>query len=294
MKELRAHAAEPSPNGSSAGDFEAARPLPAADGIIAAGGEGGAWWSERFIAVLESFGVGSRLERGREYARGGQVTELEVEPGIVLAKVQGTRYTPYRVRIRAKLLSEHQWRRAERAMAAQALPLAQLLAGQMPREIEQLMEGCKLTLFPASYDEVKASCTCPDPENPCKHIAAVYYLLAERFDSDPFLIFTWRGRTEEERLSGLRTRRGRSNRKPRARPPDTPVPTPAPADRSFWEAGPELAELRINPLAAESPGALVRRLGPAPIAAGELDLTDALDGMYARLAAAAERRAIAE
>ena len=177
-------------------------------------------------------------------------------------------------------------------MAAQALPLAQLLAGQMPRDIEQLMQDCKLTLFPASYEDVKASCTCPDPENPCKHIAAVYYLLAERFDSDPFLIFTWRGRTEEELLSGLRARRGSSNRTTRALPPDTPAPPPA--DRSFWNAGPELAELRINSLAAESPEALVRRLGPAPIAADELDLADVLARMYVRLAAAAERRALAE
>lgn len=278
----------------SAGDFEAARPLPAAEGIVATGGEGAAWWSQRFIAVLESFGVGSRLERGQRYARGGQVTELEVEPGIVLAKVQGTRFTPYRVRIRAKLLSEHQWRRAERAMAAQALPLAQLLAGQMPHDVEQLLQACKLTLFPASYDDVRASCTCPDTENPCKHIAAVYYLLAERFDADPFLIFTWRGRTEEELLSGLRARRGRSNRKPRTPPPSPPAPAPAPANRSFWNAGPELADLRISPLAGEAPEALVRRLGPAPITVGGLDLADALAGMYAQLAAAAERRALTE
>ncbi len=275
--------------------FETARPLPAADGIVArdGGGEpGGAWWSQRFIAVLESFGVGGRLERGRLYARDGQVTELEVEPGIVLAKVQGTRYTPYRVRIRAKLLSEHQWRRAERAMAAQALPLAQLLAGQMPRDVEQHLEDCKLTLFPASYDDVRATCTCPDTENPCKHIAAVYYLLAERFDADPFLIFTWRGRTEEELLGGLRARRGRSNRKTRTPPPSPPAP--APADRSFWNAGPELADLRISPLAGEAPEALVRRLGPTPSAAGGLDLADVLAGMYAQLAAAAERRALTE
>ncbi|MCP9488877.1 MAG: SWIM zinc finger family protein [Solirubrobacteraceae bacterium MAG38_C4-C5] len=283
-------------------DFETARPLPATEGIVARDGDGeavAAWWSQRFIAVLESFGVGARLERGRRYARDGQVTELEVEPGIVLAKVQGTRYTPYRVRIRAKLLSEHQWRRAERALAAQALPLAQLLAGQMPRDIEQLLQACKLTLFPATYDDVNSSCTCPDAENPCKHIAAVYYLLAERFDADPFLIFTWRGRTEEELLSGLRARRGRSNRKPRTPPPSTPgpaaaAPAPAPADRPFWNVGPELADLRISPLAGEAPEALVRRLGPAPTAAGSLDLADVLAGMYAQLAAAAERRALAE
>ena len=278
-------------------DFEAARPLPAADGLAARSGDGesgGTWWSQRFIEVLESFGVGSRLERGRSYALGGQVTELEVEPGIVLAKVQGTRYTPYRVRIRARLLSEHQWRRAERALAAQALPLAQLLAGQMPRDVEQVLEACKLTLFPDAYADLKASCTCPDAENPCKHIAAVYYLLAERFDADPLAIFTWRGRPAEELLSGLRARRSRASRQTRmpAAIPAEAVATPASA--SFWFVGPELADLRISPLAGEAPDTLLRQHGPAPVATGESNVTEVLAEMYVQLAEAAERRALAE
>ncbi|MFZ0377670.1 MAG: SWIM zinc finger family protein, partial [Solirubrobacteraceae bacterium] len=168
-------------------DWEPSRPLPAEGGIAARskrGAIGQTWWSQRFIALLESFGVGSRLQRGRNYARRGQVVELDVEPGIVIAKVQGSRYTPYRVRIRYKALSEQQWRRLEKAMASQALPLAQLLASEMPRDIEDVFASCKLTLFPRLHAELKASCTCPDRENPCKHIAAAYYILAERFDQD--------------------------------------------------------------------------------------------------------------
>ena len=80
-------------------------------------------------------------------------------------------------------------------MAARALPLAKLLAGEMPHDIEEVLAACRLALFPRSDDELRATCTCPDGANPCKHIAAVYYILAERFDEDPFLIFTWRGRT---------------------------------------------------------------------------------------------------
>ena len=132
-------------------DYEPSRPLPAEGGIAARsrrGDIGETWWSRRFIELLESFGVGSRLKRGRNYARTGQVLELDVEPGVVLAKVQGSRYTPYRVRIRGKLLSENQWRRAEKAMASQALPLARLLAGEMPTEIEDVFAACRLTLFP--------------------------------------------------------------------------------------------------------------------------------------------------
>jgi len=280
------------------------RPLPAQGGIQARsrrGPIGETWWSQRFIELLESFGVGSRLKRGRTYARAGQVVELEVEPGLVLAKVQGSRYSPYRVRIRGKVLSEHQWRRVEKAMAAQALPLAKLLAGEMPHDIEELFASCKLTLFPRSKRELTASCSCPDWANPCKHVAAVYYLLAERFDENPFLIFAWRGREQDELVERLRARRGAgtsggragSRRAQAPRPPQQGAPLHAVLD-SFWSSGPELRAFHVSPLAAGAPDALLRELGPAPVEANGRNVADLLAPAYATLAQAAEQRALAE
>jgi uncharacterized Zn finger protein len=283
--------------------YERPQPLPAQGGIEARsrrGAIGETWWSRRFIELLESFGVGSRLKRGRNYARAGQVIELEIEPGVVLAKVQGSRYSPYRVRIRGKVLSEHQWRRAEKAMAAQALPLAKLLAGEMPHDIEELFASCKLTLFPRSKRELTASCTCPDSENPCKHIAAAYYILAERFDDDPFLIVAWRGREQDELVERLRARRaagsrggGTSPRSAQAPRSEPGAPLSAVLD-SFWSSGPELDALHVSPLAGEAPDALLRQLGPAPVEAGGQNLAELLAPAYATLAQAAERRALAE
>jgi uncharacterized Zn finger protein len=247
--------------------------------------------------LLESFGLGSRLERGRIYARAGQVTELDVEPGIVLAKVQGSRYTPYRVRIRAKLFSDYQWRGAEKAIAARALTVAKLLAGEMPHDIEEVLATCKLTLLPGSYEELRATCTCPDAANPCKHLAAVYYILAERLDDDPFTLFTWRGRTREELLEQLRARRVRANgrRAPLAAAiaADEPPPLSSRLD-GFWRAGPELAGLHVSPLAAEASDALLRQLGPPPVDVGDQDFIELLGRAYVQLAGAAERRALAE
>jgi uncharacterized Zn finger protein len=280
-------------------DWEPSRPLPVDGGIAARskrGSIGETWWSQRFIALLESFGVGSRLQRGRNYARRGQVVELEVEPGVVLAKVQGSRYTPYRVRIRGRTLSEHQWRRVEKAMAARALPLAKLLAGEMPHDIEDVFALCKLTLFPRSTAELKASCTCPDWENPCKHIAAAYYILAERFDEDPFLIFAWRGRDRDELLECLRARR-RADGGPGSEA--TPWPTAEPravplAEKldCFWRSGPTLADLHISPVAGEAPDTLLRQLGPAPAEIAGQNVVDMLAPAYATLAEKAERRAL--
>jgi uncharacterized Zn finger protein len=265
------------------------------------GAIGEAWWSRRFIELLESFGVGSRLKRGRNYARSGQVVELDVEHGVVLAKVQGSRYSPYRVRIRFKALTEHQWRRVEKAMASQALPLAKLLAGEMPHDIEELFDSCKLTLFPRSRSELTATCTCPDGVNPCKHIAAAYYILAEHFDQDPFLIFTWRGRDQDELVERLRARRAGARRGAKvgttsAGATDVPEPSASLSTvlDSFWSCGPELEAFHVSALAGEVPDALLRQLGPAPVEVGERNLAEVLAGVYARLAQAAEQRALCE
>jgi uncharacterized Zn finger protein len=281
--------------------FEYTRPLPVEDGIAARsrrGAIGESWWSQRFIELLESFGVGSRLARGRHYARAGQVVELDVEAGVVIAKVQGSRYSPYKVRIRTKLLTDAQWRRVEKAMAAQALPLAKLLAGEMPHDIEDVFAACKLSLFPRTHADLKATCTCPDWENPCKHVAAVYYILAEQFDENPFLIFAWRGRTQQELLDALRARRSSTRTCHPEAAPGPPldrgdhVPVPLIADANFWTSGPGLAELSVRPVASETPDLLLRELGPVPVETGGTNVAALLAAAYATIAQAAEQRAL--
>src|SRR5438105_6423224 len=192
------------------GYFEPSRPIRVEGGIKTKKGYGQigeTWWSKRWIAVLESFNMGTRLTRGRSYARQGQVISIDVEPGIVKAKVQGSQPKPYKVEIRLKSLSDQDWEKVAEAMAFQAIFAAKLLAGEMPKNIEEAFSAVQLSLFPTALKELETNCSCPDWANPCKHIAAVYYLLAERFDEDPFLIFKLRGRTKEEIIETLRAKR---------------------------------------------------------------------------------------
>ena len=186
------------------------KPRPA-DGLRARsqrGAIGDTWWSKHFIDVLESFHMGTRLTRGRSYARAGQVLKLEVASGEVTSSVQGSRVKPYEVSIRLLPLSEKDWAKVVQVMEERAVFLAKLLAGDMPHDIEEVFSTCRLSLFPESLRDLSTDCSCPDWANPCKHIAATFYLLAEAFDGDPFLIFQWRGRTKQELLSRLVTRGG--------------------------------------------------------------------------------------
>jgi uncharacterized Zn finger protein len=169
----------------------------------ARGDIGTTWWSRRFVDVLESFALGTRLTRGRSYARRGQVLSLAVEPGVVTASVQGSRAEPYAVRVAFARLPAATWTRIEEALAAQALYSAQLLAGEMPPEIEDVFAGAGAPLFPRSVADLTMSCSCPDWSVPCKHLAATFYLLAESFDEDPFQILRWRGRDRADLLAHL-------------------------------------------------------------------------------------------
>ena len=188
-------------------DWPPARPIRVDGGIRARskrGAIGEQWWSRRFISVLESYGMSGRLARGRSYARAGQVLDFELSQGKVTARVQGSRVRPYQVRIGVLPLTTAQWRRVQDRLASQALFRAKLLAGEMPREIEEVFAECGTPLFPRSPADLDMHCSCPDWEVPCKHLAAVCYVLAEEFDRDPFGMLAWRGKARDELLAALR------------------------------------------------------------------------------------------
>lgn len=191
------------------------RPLPVEGGLKARSTRGAiaqTWWSQRFIEVMENIVVGGRLQRGRNYARRGQVISLGVSPGEVTAAVQGSTARPYRVRIRSDVFGDPQWARVESALAENAWYAAALLSGEMPSDIEDVFDSVGLALFPATARELSMECSCPDFAVPCKHLAATFYLLAESFDDDPFRILAWRGRERDDLLANLESMRsaGRS------------------------------------------------------------------------------------
>ncbi|WP_435826627.1 SWIM zinc finger family protein [Micromonospora inaquosa] len=173
----------------------------------ARGAIGQSWWSRRFLEVLESFALGTRLTRGRSYARAGQVLTLDITPGRVSAVVQGSRPQPYQVSIALEPFPAALWSRIEDELAGQAFFSARLLAGDLPDELEELFVAAGAPLFPAAVDELNQRCNCPDFAVPCKHLAATFYLLAEAFDADPFELLHWRGRSRAELLDALRARR---------------------------------------------------------------------------------------
>ena len=186
-----------------------------------------AWWVQRWVDLLNSYRFKKRLERGRIYAREGNILSLEYKGSKVTALVQGTADEPYKLSIWLDAFSDEDWNYVIDSLSEQALYSAQLLAGEMPEEIEAVFTANGLSLYPFNLSEVHSKCSCPDPKNPCKHIAAVYYQLGDFFREDPFVLFRLRGRSRDNILEALRQKRQISASAPVAAmdqaTPDTPV-----------------------------------------------------------------------
>lgn len=193
------------------------------------------WWVERWLDLLDSYRFKKRLERGRSYAREGNVLSMEFAHARAKAEVQGSEDQPYRVSLSLDSFSNEDWNFIINKMSEQAVFSAQLLAGEMPESIEAVFTAAGLSLFPFTLNEVRSRCTCPDKANPCKHIAAVYYQLADRFSEDPFIIFQLRGRTKNQIIARLRQIR---SQKAQANPIEPPAATVSPVVAATIDTAP--------------------------------------------------------
>lgn len=269
------------------GYYRAEKPKEVKDGIKAKsrqGAIGEKWWSKRWVALLESFNMGARLSRGRSYARKGQVISIDVQKGVVRSRVQGSRSKPYDVEIRSAQIGEGDWDKATEVMAAKAIFAAKLLSGEMPKDIEDAFTEAGCSLFPSKRD-IKTDCSCPDWADPCKHIAAVYYLMAEKYDEDPFLIFELRGRTKVEIIDALRRQRVSTLADDEAEPEDEASISQdeRPPDEcldKFWDFGDDLGLVAPHPRPPEVANAVLRRLGDAPFSIGDINLASFLPVAY--------------
>jgi uncharacterized Zn finger protein len=243
---------------------------------------GTTWWGRAWVDALEHRARldSNRLPRGRSYARTGKVGALVVEGGEVRAPVYGTEISAYRVWVRVRLFSEDEWTRAIDAIAAKASHAAALLDGELAPEIVGDLDDAGLSLLPGP-GEVGTTCSCPDWANPCKHAAAVCYLIAELLDRDPFTVLQLRGRGRDEVLASLRARRAAA----------TAAATPDRPQRAATVTGRSLIGRATGPL-PRPPLPPARAGRPAPL------LTDPPLGSpfsasgLAALAADAARRAL--
>lgn len=214
---------------------------------------GRTWWGRAWLDALEQRAQldPDRLPRGREYAQSGAVGELTLAPGEARAEVQGRKAEPYVVRIRVRRFTDAEWDRVLEAISAQLGHAAALLDGELPPEIADDAASAGLDLLPGG-GEIGPRCSCPDDADPCKHSAAACYLLTDALDADPFTLFLLRGRSRDEVLAGVRSRRRGAAPAPSEGRHTSPDRT-APADEGVDARSAYAAATRSLPLPVPAP-----------------------------------------
>ncbi len=174
-------------------------------------------------------------------------------------------------------------------MAQEAIYSAQLLAGELPQNIEQVFTANGLSLFPFTLPDIHSRCSCPDPQNPCKHIGAVYYQLGDRFSEDPFVLFQLRGRTKAQILDDLRRLRSTGNTPVESHQESktSEVVTPQPPQRTtplnieqFWQYNEPLDSSLVVIAPPPDNRTVLDVLGTIPLAAADNRVMQYLEGIY--------------
>ncbi|MFC0269767.1 SNF2-related protein [Kushneria aurantia] len=162
---------------------------------------GRTWWGQQWLAAFDGIDHSNRLPRGRRYANNGSVRSIHIDNGATSARVKGSRSAPYKVHIALPAFSDAEQRTVLDTVKADPVLLSRLLNRQLPPQVSSRLETQRIWLFPRSWRDLKAKCSCPDGALPCKHIAAVIYLIANEIDKDPFLVFTLHGLDLVDRLT---------------------------------------------------------------------------------------------
>jgi uncharacterized Zn finger protein len=161
------------------------------------------WWTEGFVSNIGEIASQKKMNAAKNYARAGHVIALNVSPGLIEARVQGHRKTPYRVRLYSPCLSKAQLEEIKNRLCEKATYRIAILSGEMPRELDAIFRAAGVPLSLDMFAKSQQLCCCSEPEDVCKHILATAYVAAVAFDRDPFLLMKFRGLDKDDLLASL-------------------------------------------------------------------------------------------
>ncbi len=134
-----------------------------------------------------------RLQRGRTYANTGRVAALSIVGSGIGAKVRGNYRPWYRVKLLFPPFTDQEREAVLALIRERPVLLAAVISGELPMELIDALKTAGIDLLPRDWGRLQRSCDCPDYGDPCKHMAAVYYVITREIDQNPFAIFLLRG-----------------------------------------------------------------------------------------------------
>ena len=150
---------------------------------------GNTWWGEHWLRSLDHIDYDNRLPRGASYARNDKVKTVKFKENQINAKVAGSRATPYKVNIIVPPFFEDKVNLLMTKIIDHPMVISKLLNRELDPEMLTIAEDLGLKVFPHQWTDFKMQCSCPDWAVPCKHLAAVIYMVSREIDNNPFLVF---------------------------------------------------------------------------------------------------------
>jgi len=150
---------------------------------------GQTWWGSQWLNSLSNIDYSNRLPRGRAYAGNNSVRDISITKNIINAKVKGSRPKPYNIEISIPKFSPEQKKELIDEIINNTHILAKLINSELPQELFEIAKKKGIKIFPTTWKDFNMKCSCPDWAVPCKHIAAVIYIVANEIDKNPFLVF---------------------------------------------------------------------------------------------------------
>ena len=154
---------------------------------------GKTWWGQQWLNALTSIDMANRLPRGKTYANKGAVQGLLISENQISASIKGSAPRPYKAKLSVPLFTEREKESLLTEIRENPATLAQLLNRQLPPELTEFGQKRGIQIFPRSFRDLDMGCSCPDYAVPCKHLAAVVYIIANEIDRNPFLVFQLKG-----------------------------------------------------------------------------------------------------
>lgn len=157
---------------------------------------GTTWWGQQWLNALSGIDFSNRIARGKSYANNGMVRDFEIikeeDECIISAKVKGHSYSSYKVYIILPKISNELKDKFIDAIIQSPLIISRLSARELDPSVLEIAENLGINIFPKTWHDFVMKCSCPDYAVPCKHLAAVIYIISMHIDANPFFLFELR------------------------------------------------------------------------------------------------------
>ncbi len=152
------------------------------------------WWGKAWLDALHKIDYTKKLLNGIEYASNGSVISVEINNNIINAKVQDEdRMTPYQITLEFPKFDEFDQDEIANIIESNHYYISKLESKILPADLLDEMEEEMISLFPKSFRDILMKCDCKKIAQPCKHVAAIFFVIANEIDKNPFIIFSLHG-----------------------------------------------------------------------------------------------------